>query len=253
MAALLVLAAVLAATWPDTDDRSVLDPPRPTAVAASGGLFVPLPPAGQEPPLAAGTAAPPVSDGTVTPPPASPASPGPGGGASASARPARFTAVAGESCPQSDASGFFAKGRARDWYDRASGGWTGDGCAGRMIAVPMSGDPKVDDPDNVIVWRFRVSGGASCAVQAHVPATGRALDAAGAPATYFVYATDDATGAPIGRFDVDQMRNQGRWVPAGSYASGTGRLSVRMVTRGIDFGPGRDGAHLGVSALRVTC
>jgi len=32
-----------------------------------------------------------------------------------------------------------------------------------------------------------------------------------------------------------------------------GRLSVRMVTRGIDFGSGRSGAHLGVSALRLDC
>jgi hypothetical protein len=29
--------------------------------------------------------------------------------------------------------------------------------------------------------------------------------------------------------------------------------NVRMATRGIDWGPGREGAHLGVSAVPVTC
>jgi hypothetical protein len=122
-----------------------------------------------------------------------------------------------------------------------------------MTAVPMSGDAKVDDPDNVVVWWFRPPGAASCAISAHVPATGNGMDSAGAPATYFVYPTTNATGASIGRFDVDQVHNQGRWVAVGAYPAVTGQLSVRMVTRGIDWGPGRGGAHLGVSALRVSC
>jgi len=94
----------------------------------------------------------------------------------------------------------------------------------------------------------------SCAVSTYVPDTGRSSDSAGKPAHYVVYPSSDASGAPIGQFDVDQTRNRGRFVDGGRFTlSGSGRLSVRMVTRGVDFGSGRDDAHLGVSALRLTC
>jgi hypothetical protein len=165
---------------------------------------------------------------------------------------ARFAAVSGESCRQTADSGYYRSGWHTDWYARSNGGWTGDGCAGRMVAVPMSGSTTTDDPDNVIVWWFKVRARAHCAVSVHVPRTGTARDSAGAPATYFVYGSADATGSSIGRFTVDQVHNQGRWVPVGTFAT-SGQLSVRMVTRGIDWGPGREGAHLGVSALKLSC
>ena len=108
-------------------------------------------------------------------------------------------------------------------------------------------------PLAVIVWWFRVPSGATCALTVYVPGTGNVLDADGAPATYFVYGTTDASGSRIGQFTVDQVHNQGRWVDAGTVRAPGDRLSVRMMTRGIDFGPGRAGAHLGVSALRAHC
>jgi hypothetical protein len=162
-------------------------------------------------------------------------------------------AVAGESCPQTPASGYLRRGWSVDWYSAAAGGWTGDGCAGRVVSVPMSGSRTVDDQDNVVVWWFRVPIGSSCAIEVFVPGTGDVLDAAGAPATYLVYATTGAVGAPIGGVTVDQVHNQGRWVAAGSFRLTGGELAVRLATRGIDWGPGRVGAHLGVSALRVIC
>jgi hypothetical protein len=251
--ALSVTITVAVTARPQSHGRVILDPP-PTAVG--GAQLAQPPPLGPEPPPPIdGAQSPSVPSGEhpagtpLAPPttrtrPAAPARPAP---------PAtRFTAVSGVSCPRAATSGYYDKGRFTDWYGRASGGWAGDGCAGRMIAVPMSGDANVDDPDNVIVWWFRPTAPASCAISVHVPATGNGMDSAGAPATYFVYPTTNATGASIGRFDIDQVHNQGRWVPAGSYPT-TGQLSVRMVTRGVDWGPGRSGAHLGVSALRVTC
>jgi hypothetical protein len=117
----------------------------------------------------------------------------------------------------------------------------------------MSGDANRDDPDNVVVWWFRPPVGSTCAVAVYVPGTGNPLDAAGAPATYRVHASTTGDGAQVGTFGVDQVRNQGRWVDSGAYRAATGQLSVRLVTRGIDWGPGREGAHLGVSAVRVTC
>jgi hypothetical protein len=167
--------------------------------------------------------------------------------------PPRFSAIAGEGCPPTANSGYWNRGWFRDWYAVGRGGWNGDGCTGRMIAVPMSGDANRDDPDNVVVWWFTVPSQATCGVSVYVPGTGNVLDAAGAPATYFVYGTTAGRGSSIGQFGVDQVHNQGRWVDTGQYPVSTGQLSVRMVTRGVDWGPGRSGAHLGVSAVRVTC
>jgi hypothetical protein len=164
------------------------------------------------------------------------------------------TAVAGEGCTQTADHGYFRSGFASDWRTRSGGGLTTDGCHGAVVAVPMSGDARRDDNDNVIVWWFRTApvAAGSCALSVYVPDTGNDSDSAGKPAHYLVFRTDNASGTTAGEFDVDQTRNRGRWVDAGRFPTG-GRLSVRMVTRGIDFGPGREGAHLGVSALRASC
>jgi hypothetical protein len=263
--AVVAVVALLAATatavlriWVEPDGQ-LLDPPLPGAAA---GRDAALPSLAYEPPLpdqgvepygpaadqsAAAAAIPPTVSPrpTVDTKPAAPPAP--------SRTVARYAAVSGESCGQTSTSGYYTKGWFKDWYARSSGGWTGGGCGGRMIAVPMSGDAHVDDPDNVIVWWFAVPTPSNCDISVHVPGTGNVLDAAGAPATYLVLPTKDGTGTPVGQFEVDQVHNQGRWLAVGGYRTASGQLSVRMVTRGIDWGPGREGAHLGVSALRVTC
>ena len=185
---------------------------------------------------------------SAAPRPAPPPAPG------APPAPKTYSAVAGEGCTQTADYGYFRRGFASDWRLRSSGGLTTDGCHGAVVAVPMSGDASRDDNDNVIVWWFRtapVTAG-SCAISVYVPDTGNDSDSAGQPAHYLVFRTDNASGGTAGEFDVDQTRNRGRWVDAGRFPTG-GRLSVRMVTRGIDFGSGRNGAHLGVSALRASC
>ncbi|GAB1642821.1 hypothetical protein [Krasilnikovia sp. MM14-A1259] len=168
---------------------------------------------------------------------------------------ATFLALSGESCPQSADRGYYVSGRASDWYSRSSGGWDGDGCGGRMLAVPMSGSATRDDPDNIVLWWFHTGAvrNGRCSVLVHVPDTGNAKDSAGKPAHYLVHGSDDTGGTVIGQFDVDQAGNRGRWVDAGQYGVTTGEISVQMVTRGVDFGSGRDGDHLGASALRVDC
>jgi hypothetical protein len=254
--ALVAVAAAVLRTWVEPDGQ-LLDPPLPGAAAERGAAppslvyEPPLPDLGVEPYAPGGdqSGAPAAVPPTVSPPPAIATKPA----APPSPSAARYAAVSGESCRETSTSGYYNKGWFKDWYARSSGGWTGDGCAGHMIAVPMSGDAHTDDPDNVVVWWFAVPDVSSCAISVHVPRTGDPLDAAGAPATYVVFATRNAMGTPIGRFEVDQVHNQGRWLAVGSYGTASGQLSVRMVTQGIDWGPGREGAHLGVSALRVAC
>ncbi|MDI6104663.1 hypothetical protein QLQ12_39335 [Actinoplanes sp. NEAU-A12] len=146
-------------------------------------------------------------------------------------------------------------GQASDWYHSSSGGWTGDGCGGRVVSVPMSGSLTKDDRDNVIVWWFRTGPvrTGNCVLSVYVPDTGNPKDAAGKPAHYLVRADDDIDAGVIAEFDVDQSANQGRWVDAGRYGITSGEISVQMVTRGIDWGSGREDDHLGVSALRADC
>jgi hypothetical protein len=246
----ILLVTILLATKPGGQGEPATAPP-----AATGGTDDTFPPGADEPSTPA-TAQPTDSAGPLpSAPPTAPVPPVP-----AQARPTRPSPstpqtrlVAGESCPQTAISGYYRRGWYTDWYARASGGWTADGCAGRVVSVPMSGDRNVDDPDNVVVWWFRVPVGRSCAITVYVPGTGHVLDAAGAPATYLVYAAANATGTPIAEFTVDQVRNQGRWVDAGTFRPPGDQLAVRLATRGIDWGPGRDGAHLGVSALQARC
>jgi hypothetical protein len=258
---LLAVVAVAVAAFGAASPAARLEPSgqpiraaRSATASRSERITQPPPPA-DEPPLEDGGDAAGALSGAapLAPPMVRPRSVAPRKTAAPTSTPTPFTAVAGESCPTTGSSGYYHKGWSSDWYARGSGGWDGDGCAGRMIGVPMSGDPDTDDSDNVVVWWFRVPAAASCAISVQVPDTGRPLDAAGAPATYFLYASPDASGAAIGRFTLDQVHNQGRWLSAGTYTAATGRMSVRMVTRGIDWGTGRAGAHLGVSAVRVTC
>jgi hypothetical protein len=228
--------------------------------AGPGGLSAPAAPAGS---AANGGAGAPGGTTVGAPSGGGPGGGGPGGGGPIGVpapqppppapHPPGFAALSGESCPQKSNAGYYRKGWASDWYTRSRGGWTGDGCSGQIVAVPMSGDPNRDDNDNVIVWWFSIGSSATCGVSVYVPGTGDVRDADGAPATYFVYGTTNASGSAIASFTVDQVHNQGRWVSVGSFSQRTGQLSVRMVTRGIDWGSGRTGAHLGVSALRVTC
>lgn len=246
----ILLATILLATQPGEQGG-----PDPAPPAATGSTDDALPPGGDEPSVPA-TAQPTDSAGPLpSAPPTAPAPPVP-----VEVRPTRplpstpqTRFVAGEGCPQTAVSGYYRRGWYADWYTRSSGGWTGDGCTGRVVSVPMSGDRTVDDPDNVVVWWFRVPVGASCAIAVYVPGTGNVLDAAGAPATYLVYATVNATGTPIAEFTVDQVHNQGGWVNASTFRLAGDQLAVRLATRGIDWGPGRAGAHLGVSALRARC
>jgi hypothetical protein len=251
----LTLTVLTAVLWFYPGEQSVLETPasRENAEIAGGTGVLPSdwsPPESTAPAIPSAPASATMTASAL----AAPQRPVPRATAPPKAPPApRFSALSGESCPQAAGSGYWYHGWFKDWYAVSRGGWNSDGCTGRMIAVPMSGDTNRDDPDNIVVWWFKVPSQATCGISVYVPGTGNVKDAAGAPATYFVYATTAGSGSSIGQFGVDQVHNQGRWVDTGQYPAATGQLSVRMVTRGIDWGADRAGAHLGVSAVRVTC
>lgn len=167
---------------------------------------------------------------------------------------ATFAGLTGEDCGQTSTQGYYRDGWSTDWYIK-SGGLATNGCSGRSVHVPMSGSTTADDLDNVIVWWFKTTGvtHGTCALSVYVPGTGTKLDSAGAPAYYRVFGSTSISGSPIGSFTVNQTAHQGAWVSGGSFPVTQGQLAVRLMTRGIDWGTGREGAHLGVSALKAQC
>lgn len=228
--------AVGGARSPDTASAPPPDPP----------LTASYPPIPSTPPSLPPTVEP------SSAPPATSAAPARSASASAPAKVVPLAAVSGPGCPQTNGHGFFMSGFASDWHF-SDGGFTGDGCPARTVAVPMSGSATKDDNDNVVVWWFQGAPDSSCTVSVFAPSPTKALDSAGKPAHYLVFGTVDASGPRVGEFDVDQTANRGKWVTAGKFPMTGGRLSVRLVTRGIDFGSGRSGAHLGASALKLDC
>jgi hypothetical protein len=254
---LVVVALTVLATslrWQPAG-RTVLEPPVPHP----GGVVQPLP--SQSPLAGSATDVPssPVDSASLAgtpplPPPLPQQQPAKNAPAPksdpAAAAPPPFSALAGFRCPDTAISGYTQHVGSSGWYLVTGGGWTGNGCVGHMIAMPMSGDPNRDDLDNVVLWWFRVPSRPRCTVELYVPGTRNVRDAAGGPATYFVYGTTDGSGSPIGQFHIDQVHNQGRWVGAGVFPAGSGQLSVRLMSRGVSDIPG---ARLGGSAARVSC
>ncbi len=126
---------------------------------------------------------------------------------------------------------------------------------GGSVHVPMSGAATIDDLDNVIVWWFKTGAvtRGTCGISVYVPGTGTTLDSAGDPATYRVFNSTSISGTAVATLTVKQTTNQARWILAGTVPITNGQLAIRMMTRGIDWGTGRTGAHLGASAIRTTC
>jgi hypothetical protein len=236
--------------------RVVLERP----VSHAGGVAQPLPSEQSSPAESASTAssvpADPASSTVVPPQPPAPPPAQPTNAAESpkrnppTATPPPFSALAGFRCPDTANSGFTTRHVPGTWYVVTGGGWTGDGCQGHLVAMPMSGDPNRDDLNNVMLWWFKMPPRPKCAVEVYVPRGPNIRDAAGAPATYFVYGTTDGSGSTIGRFNIDQVPNQGRWVAVGSFPATSGQLSVRLMNRGVS---NADHSHLGGSAVRVNC
>lgn len=169
-----------------------------------------------------------------------------------------FLGTSGYGCANNGASGFAEVGRYGDgskgWYTVGSGGWNKDGCNGKFDAVPMSGDKNKDDASARVLWWFDVGNASKrCQLSVYVP-SGNGRDVGGNPAQYFVLRSrdDDKTGAWYAQFQVNQVNNKGRWVSAGTFPVANGKVAVKLVTRGVDWG-GTAGAHLAAGQVQASC
>ncbi|WP_432992154.1 hypothetical protein [Dactylosporangium sp. CA-233914] len=157
----------------------------------------------------------------------------------ASAAPAAWTAVAGWDCRGGTDRQFEAFGRTSRWMSVPDGGWTGDGCGGSYLTVP------VGSPSEGALWTFR-PGFASgrCTLAVYRPETAPAQ-----ATTYHVLAGRD--GAVAATFQLDMAKAPAGWTDAGTFPLHQGTLTVRLAASGGAPEP-KDGRVV-VSQLRVGC
>ncbi len=160
----------------------------------------------------------------------------------------KYVAVAGWGCTEATDHGFEAHGRTAGWRTVASGGWASDGCRSTFETIPMSGKAGADLAGQYADWWFTPSAGSQCLIQVYVPKTGSPADTAATAAHYEVIA--GRTGEAFATFTIDQSRNGGRWVDAGSFPPHGSEFAVKLTDRGV---PAKSGDRIAVSALRVTC
>lgn len=180
-----------------------------------------------------------------------------------------WSAVAGPSCPGSTSSfavyGYYT-GAAADqttgWTSARTGGYTGSGCTGGYLSIPVSGKPSAFDSDRFALWKFDFSSkftDATCRVSAYVPKNSSRASVGGDPAYYYYYGGDYTYGsaaAPpeqLGGYLVDQVAEQGHWVSADSFTVTTGKVTVKLVDAGVrDSGAAAD-AHAAAAQIRLNC
>lgn len=159
--------------------------------------------------------------------------------------------LVGPWCPTVAGGLFDASGRNTNpgWGTETSGGWTGDGCNGAMVSMPVSGSATKNGA-NRIIWEFgsRSAGFGTCTASVYVPWDGNASDSGGEAATYTVY--NATTEAPLGTFTVNQNASHNRWITLGTVSTGGAPVKMRLLDRGV-----KSPATLryGVSAAKLHC
>ncbi len=175
-----------------------------------------------------------------------------------------WTAIAGPTCAGAGTSftetGFHAGGTdpAADWATSASGGYSGGGCAGGFVSLPLSGRADAFDSDRYAVWTFDLGADfaahPACRLAAYVPEPSAPSLVGGAPAHYFYYAAAySAAAAPLGDFAVDQRENHGSWVSEVSFTAPGRTVSVRLVDAGVNQGSGSAGSRAAAAQIRLSC
>ncbi|MEU1285420.1 hypothetical protein [Kitasatospora sp. NPDC005856] len=164
--------------------------------------------------------------------------------------PAPVTVIAGPYCKSSGvykANGWFDQG-SRGWNNN-SGGYSGDGCTGNYVSMPMSGDANKDDNGNSVVWTFTVDKVTSCTLAVYIPASGDVKQVGGNPSYYTV----QSGGGQVDAFSINQTANRGGWVNQKTVPY-RGPISVTLHSRGLDWsGSTETYAHHAASAVRATC
>lgn len=181
----------------------------------------------------------------------------------------KWSTVAGPSCVGGTGSfavyGYYT-GTAADqttgWTSSATGGYSGGGCTGGYLSVPVSGKPGAFDSDRFALWKFDFSSqftNATCQVSAYVPKNPSRAFVGGNPAYYYYYGADYTYGsaaAPprqLGGYVVDQVAKQGRWVAADSFTVSTGKVTVKLVDAGARSAGAAADAHAAAAQIRLSC
>lgn len=199
-------------------------------------------------------------------PAAGPTAAGPGVAAADGPAGSTWTAIAGPTCTTSAARfaiyGYYtstSNGVATGWITSGSGGYSGDGCAGAFVSVPLSGQVSAYDGNRYALWTFRLGAGfsrATCLLATFIPDNPQIADVGGDPADYLVYGTDDSSGSNaqrLGAYQIDQVSARGQWVTAVSFKVNTGWVTVKMVDAGLNQTPATRNAHAAAAQVQLTC
>lgn len=178
--------------------------------------------------------------------------------------PATWTAVAGPTCAASG-TGFIETGfydgsaqPAADWGVSANGGYSGDGCAGGFVSLPLSGEAGAFDSDRYVVWTFDLGADfpahRACRLATYVPQDSDPSLVGSAPAYYFYYAaTYSKNMTPQGDYAVNQSKDHGSWVPSASFTAASRSVSVRLVDAGANQGSVSPVARVAAAQIRLSC
>ncbi|MEU3708675.1 hypothetical protein [Streptomyces catenulae] len=172
-----------------------------------------------------------------------------------------FTALAGYGCPSSPEAKIWTKdpnfSQEAGWRKTNSGGYTGSGCNGQYLSIPMSGSTTKYDATQYVLWKFdyraKIKGDASCRLAVFVPGNSDVRYVGGHPAKYAVYASDHSGGTPAGSFDVDQVNNHGKWLARGPFKVSGGYVTVKMFNTGIDYESSNKDAHDAAGPVQLSC
>jgi hypothetical protein len=159
-----------------------------------------------------------------------------------------YAAVAGWDCVGSNDHGFDAEGRSAGWLTQPSGGWREDGCHGTYESIPMSGKATIDDPTQYARWWFMPSSG-KCSTSVFIPGVPNDSPEAAAGAAHYTVSTGQGD-APYAEFVVDQTKNRGQWVTAGTFPVKDKGFVVTITNRGA---PRKPGDRIAVSQVRIEC
>ncbi|WP_406501781.1 hypothetical protein OHA04_33580 [Streptomyces sp. NBC_01590] len=168
-----------------------------------------------------------------------------------------YTGVAGPGCATPAGGGYQQDGYFSDgsagWYTRSSGGWSGNGCNGRYVAVPMSGDTGVDAKSRVKWWWKPGTQARTCQISVYIPNSNTSLYVGGHPTKYHVLVNANDRSTMYSSFTINQVAHRGQWVDAGTFALKGSTIGVKLLDRGDDWSKGWEKAHHAAAQIKVTC
>ncbi|MGW1847546.1 hypothetical protein [Streptomyces sp. NPDC001966] len=168
-----------------------------------------------------------------------------------------YTGVAGPGCPTPAGGGYQQDGYFSDgsagWYTRPSGGWSGNGCNGRYVSVPMSGDTGVDAKSRVKWWWKPGTAARTCQISVYIPNVSNSLYVGGHPTKYHVLVNANDRTSMYSSFTINQVAHRGQWVDAGTFALKGSTIGVKLLDRGDDWSKGWEKAHHAAAQIKVTC